>query len=209
MKLADAFARQPVLAVLRGRRPEGVVTAAETLAAAGVLVIEVTFTVPDAPGVVAALRKTLPGHVVGAGTVTTREEVDSAVDAGAEFLVSPGTPGDLLNAMLKTGIPSIPGAYTPSEVMATVQAGAPFVKLFPACTLGPRYLGQLRGPLQDVRAIPTGGLEIRDVPAWLGQGAAAVGLSTALCSPSDIEAEAWDLMTSRARELLAVTCEVT
>ena len=202
MELHETLEAQRVLAVLRGDDVAGVVAAAEVLAGAGIGAIEVTWTVPDAERAVTALRERLPGHLIGAGTLTTPDEVARAVGAGAQFVVSPGTPPVLLDALLACGVPALPGVLTPGEVLAATTAGATAVKLFPAGAFGPGYLGQLRGPFPTVQVVPTGGIDVPAVPDWIARGALAVGLSTSLCSPEDIRRRDWAPVEARARAVL-------
>ena len=202
MQLHQVLATQRVLAVLRGDDAAGVVAAAEVLAGAGIGAIEVTWTVPDAERAVASLRDRLPDHLIGAGTLTTPREVAVAVGAGAQFVVSPGSPAALLDAMLGCGVPALPGVLTPGEVVAATVAGATAVKLFPAGTVGPAYLAQLRGPFPMLDVVPTGGIDVQGVEDWLAQGALAVGLSTSLCSPGDIRRRDWGSVVARVRAVL-------
>jgi 2-dehydro-3-deoxyphosphogluconate aldolase / (4S)-4-hydroxy-2-oxoglutarate aldolase len=202
VELQQVLRAQRVLAVLRGDDAAGVVAAAEVLAGAGIGAIEVTWTVPDAERAVAALRDRLPDHLIGAGTLTTPGEVAGAVGAGAQFVVSPGTPAALLDAMLGCGVPAIPGVLTPTEVVSATVAGASAVKLFPAGTVGPGYLAQLRGPFPMLDVVPTGGIDLQTTEDWLAQGALAVGLGSSLCSPGDIRRRDWDAVVERVRSIL-------
>lgn len=203
MQLNEVLEAQRVLAVLRGDDVEGVVAAAEVLAGAGIGAIEVTWTVPDAERAVTTLRERLPDQLIGAGTLTTPGQVARAVAAGAQFVVSPGSPAELLDAMLGCGVPALPGVLTPGEVVAATAAGATAVKLFPASAFGPAYLGQLHGPFPRLRVVPTGGIDVASVPDWIARGALAVGLSTALCSQRDISRRDWGPVEDRARAALA------
>jgi 2-dehydro-3-deoxyphosphogluconate aldolase / (4S)-4-hydroxy-2-oxoglutarate aldolase len=166
--------RSGVVAVLRAPTADGFAAVADVLVGAGITAIEVTLTSQGAMDALAGLRRQLPSHaVVGAGTILTADQAKASVDAGAAFLVSPVLDPDLLNSL---GVPFYPGALTPTEVFTAHRAGAPLVKLFPAATVGPRYVKDLHGPLPGVRIMPTGGIAIGDVAAWLTAGASAVGL---------------------------------
>ncbi|MEX5717798.1 bifunctional 4-hydroxy-2-oxoglutarate aldolase/2-dehydro-3-deoxy-phosphogluconate aldolase [Geodermatophilus maliterrae] len=202
MELHEVLQEQRVLAVLRGDDAAGVVAAAEVLAGAGIGAIEVTWTVADAERVVTTLRERLPSHVIGAGTLTTPGEVARAVGAGAQFVVSPGSPAELLDALLGSGVPALPGVLTPGEVVAATAAGATAVKLFPAGAFGPGYLGQLRGPFPTLEVVPTGGIDVPSVGDWIARGALAVGLSTALCSHEDVRRRDWGPVEARAHAAL-------
>jgi 2-dehydro-3-deoxyphosphogluconate aldolase / (4S)-4-hydroxy-2-oxoglutarate aldolase len=162
-----------VVAVLRAPSADGFAAVADVLVEAGITAIEVTLTSRGAVDALAGLRRQLPAAaVVGAGTVLTADEAKAAVDAGAEFLVSPVFDPELGDF----GVPFYPGGLTPTEIFQAARRGAPMVKLFPAATVGPRYLKDLHGPLPGVRIMPTGGIDLDDVAAWLTAGAAAVGL---------------------------------
>ena len=161
-----AVVRSGVVAVLRAPTADGFAAVADVLVEAGITAIEVTLTSRGAIDALAGLRRQLPpSAVVGAGTVLTADDAKAAVDAGAAFLVSP-----LLDPALGGGfgVPFYPGGLTPTEMFTAHRAGAPLVKLFPAATVGPRYLKDLHGPLPDVRIMPTGGIDIGDIATWLG-----------------------------------------
>jgi 2-dehydro-3-deoxyphosphogluconate aldolase/(4S)-4-hydroxy-2-oxoglutarate aldolase len=166
--------RSGVVAVLRAPTADGFAAVADVLVGAGITAIEVTLTSQGAVDALAGLRRQLPSHaVVGAGTILTADQAKASVDAGAAFLVSPVLDPELLNSF---GVPFYPGALTPTEVFTAHRMGAPLVKLFPAATVGPRYVKDLHGPLPGVRIMPTGGIAIGDVAGWLTAGASAVGL---------------------------------
>ncbi|BCJ55297.1 hypothetical protein Asp14428_67720 [Actinoplanes sp. NBRC 14428] len=173
MSVTEAIVRSGVVAVLRAPTADAFSAVADVLVESGITALEVTLTSKGALEALAGLCRQLPPHVVvGAGTVLSADDAEASIDAGAAFLVSPvAVPG-----VEGAGVPFYPGAFTPSEIFAAARTGAPLVKLFPASAVGPRYLKDLHGPLPDVRIMPTGGIEIADVAAWLGAGAAAVGL---------------------------------
>jgi 2-dehydro-3-deoxyphosphogluconate aldolase / (4S)-4-hydroxy-2-oxoglutarate aldolase len=172
-RTTEAIVGSGVVAVLRAATADGFATVADVLVESGITAIEVTLTSRGAVGALAGLRRQLPPEaVVGAGTVLTADQAKAAVDAGAAFLVSPVL--DL--ALGSFGVPFYPGGLTPTEIFQAARSGAPLVKLFPAAAVGPRYVKDLHGPLPDVRIMPTGGIAIDDVAAWLTAGAAAVGL---------------------------------
>ena len=148
-----------VIAVLRTDTPDEAVTAALTLAAAGVRAIELTFTIPDAAGALGEARGRLPaGVLLGAGTIRSGAQLDDALAAGAEFLVTPHLDAGLVRAMLATGRLVLPGVFTPSEVAAALAAGARVVKLFPAATGGLAHFKALRSPFPELQVVPTGGI---------------------------------------------------
>jgi 2-dehydro-3-deoxyphosphogluconate aldolase/(4S)-4-hydroxy-2-oxoglutarate aldolase len=153
----------------------------DVLVEEGVRAVEVTFTTSGALDAVARLAERYGGAaLVGAGTVTTAAEATAAIDAGASFLVSPAVCPDVIATAVAAGVAVVPGAFTPTEVLAAHRAGATSVKVFPAGALGPRYLTDLHGPLPDVPLVPTGRIGIEEIPAWLQAGAVAVGLGSPL-----------------------------
>jgi 2-dehydro-3-deoxyphosphogluconate aldolase/(4S)-4-hydroxy-2-oxoglutarate aldolase len=133
------------------------------------------------------------GGLVGAGTVLSVEAAREAVDAGAAFIVMPHIDPAIVRWCVEHGIPCLPGALTPTEVLAAWQAGASAVKLFPASSVGPGYIAQLRGPFPDILVVPTGGVSADDAGTWIAAGAVAVGLGSWLVGdgePAGVEARA-------------------
>ena len=190
-----------VVAVVRAPDPASAVRGVEALVAGGVTGIEITYSTPDAPSVIAELsRRHGDGIVLGAGTVLTSEQVTEAAEAGASFLVSPGSDDELAEAMRATDLTMLLGALTPSEVMHTSKLGADAVKIFPASLGGPSYVRALRGPFPDVPFVPTGGVSAANVGDWLSAGAFAVGAGGELCSAADLAAGRWDDLEGRARQ---------
>ncbi len=174
-----------LLAVVRGESRAAALDVVGALIEGGVLGIEITFTTPEAPQVIQDLHEEYGDHILlGAGTVTTREQVEQAAEAGSTFLVSPGCDPELLPAMLGTGLLVLPGILTPSEVMLARRLGVPAMKLFPGSSGGPPYLKALRGPFPDIAFVPTGGVSVENVADWFTAGALAVGAGGALAPPS-------------------------
>jgi len=148
---------------------------------AGVRSLELTLTTKGALGVVERLAARVPAEVeVGVGTVLTAADVDRSVAAGARFVVSPSVDPEVIAAALRHRIASFPGAFTPTEMTAAWKAGASAVKLFPAGRLGPGFLKDVRAPLPDIPVVPTGGVDIASIGAWLAAGAVAVGMGSPL-----------------------------
>ncbi|GIM96675.1 bifunctional 4-hydroxy-2-oxoglutarate aldolase/2-dehydro-3-deoxy-phosphogluconate aldolase [Paractinoplanes toevensis] len=169
-----AVVRSGIVAILRAPTSDGFAAVAEVLVGSGITALEVTLTSRGAIEALAGLRRQLPASVaVGAGTVLTSDDAKAAVDAGAEFLVAPNLDVALLQSSL---VPFYPGTATPTEMFAAYQAGAPLVKVFPASNLGPDFLRNVRGPLPQIKVMPTGGIKIEDIADWLFAGAKAVGL---------------------------------
>lgn len=200
----ESILKRKVIAVVRAASADEAVAAACALFAGGITALEITFTTPAAHVAIQRLRGDLGEDAfVGAGTVRTRRDVQLATDAGAQFLVAPGMQLPLLTAMRMSGIPTLVGALTPSEIMAAVDGGADMVKLFPASLGGPKYLSAIRGPFPEVAFCPTGGVNERNIGEWFEAGAAAVGAGGDLCSPRLIDERDWRTIESNARSLVS------
>jgi 2-dehydro-3-deoxyphosphogluconate aldolase/(4S)-4-hydroxy-2-oxoglutarate aldolase len=155
--------------------------AAETVYEAGIPVVEITATVPNAVEVIAQLTQNYPNFVVGAGTVLDTDTAQRCVDAGARFLTSPGLVPDVLEFTLKHDLVAIPGALTPSEVIAAWKAGADFVKIYPCAQVGgDQYIRALKVPLPQVRMIASGGVNQLTAANFIFAGAASLGIGSEL-----------------------------
>lgn len=200
----DRLHEQGVIAVLRGPSPELTLKMVEALIEGGIRAIEITYTTPEADTVVEKLVGLHGGDlVVGMGTLRTPEHADRAKGAGAAFVVSPHLEENLAGAMNRTGLVTMFGALTPSEVVRAHALGSNVVKLFPGSLGGPGYLKALRGPLPDIPLMPTGGVSLDNVADWLQAGAFAVGAGSNLC-PTDWAREGrFDAISERAAEFVA------
>jgi len=193
-----------LIVVIRSPTADEALHIGRVLLGAGVQVLEVTGTTPDACGVLTALRGEAQARVLlGIGSIRSVDDVRRADDVGADFLVSPGSPAQLIEGMLATGRLTLPGVFTSTEVMHAHALGARAVKLFPASRIGPDGLRALRGPFPDVAFVPTGGIRPEDVSHWLEAGALAVGVGGQLAPATllgDTEATA---LAVRVRDVLA------
>jgi len=181
-QIEDRIRAARVVAVLRLRDHTRAVEVAETLAEGGVTALEFTLDDPGGIGAIERVAARIGDHVlVGAGTVTEVAQVAAAREAGARFCVSPHLDPAVIAAANGAGLAPLPGIATPTELLAARRAGARLLKLFPAGPLGgAAYLKALKGPFGDAELIPTGGVEIDDVRAWLDAGATAVGVGSSL-----------------------------
>ena len=193
-----------LLAVLRGPSPELTVQMVRALVAGGVNGIEITYSTPDAARVVRRLRREYgEGILLGMGTLTELEQASEAVEAGAEFLVSPHCHPELAQAMLATGLAVMLGALTPTEVFQAHRLGADIVKVFPGSLVGPGYIKALRGPFPQIPMMPTGGVGLENIADWFAAGAAAVGAGSELCPPALARQGRFDEITARAGQFMA------
>lgn len=192
-----------VIAVIRTTSPDDAVAVAEALAEGGVGAIELTYSVPNVADAIREVRKRLgSGIVVGAGTLTNNRHAREAAAAGAEFLVSPHLDEQLLDAMLATGLASLPGIFTPSEAAAALRQGAEAVKLFPAVTAGTVHLRALRAPFPEIKVVPTGGIGIANAAEWLAAGSWAIGVGGELAPMMLAGDAARSELVERARALV-------
>jgi 2-dehydro-3-deoxyphosphogluconate aldolase/(4S)-4-hydroxy-2-oxoglutarate aldolase len=193
-----------VIAVIRMKDAARLAEAAAALLRGGVGVLEVTMTVPGAVEIIREMARTkAPGTLVGAGTVLDAGAATDVIAAGADFVVSPVTDRETVQACRDAGVLVAPGAFTPTEIVAAWGAGADIVKVFPATSLGPQFFRDLRGPLPHIRLMPTGGVTLENAAEFLAAGAAAVGIGTALVDAKAVEAGDWEALEARARRLMA------
>jgi 2-dehydro-3-deoxyphosphogluconate aldolase/(4S)-4-hydroxy-2-oxoglutarate aldolase len=192
-----------LVAILRGRSGDRLAAACETLLESGVRCLEITMNTPGALDVVRRLAGSAPGIEVGVGTVRRAEEVDAAADSGATFIVSPNTAPGVGERAARLGLGWYPGALSPTEIATAWDLGATAVKVFPAGSAGgPRYLREVRAPLDDIQLIPTGGVGVEDVPDYLRAGALAVGMGGPLLGRALEDDEGLQGLGGRARAAL-------
>lgn len=201
----DRLREEGVIAVLRGPTPELTLKMVEALIEGGLRAVEITYSTPEADSVVEQLVD-LHGDdlIVGMGTLRKPDEAERAKLAGAAFIVSPHLETNLAQAMNATGLVTMFGALTPTEVVrAYEQLGSNVVKLFPGSLGGPSYLKALRGPLPDIPLMPTGGVSLDNVADWLEAGAFAVGAGSNLCPTDWARQGRFDRISRRAEAFLA------
>lgn len=193
-----------IIAVVRARRADQVLPLAEALVAGGVTAIEVTLTTPDALTALAATARHLGARaLVGVGTVLNAEQCRAALAAGAEFVVSPIARRELVPLAHAADKPVMLGACTPTEAQLVYEAGADFVKLFPAETLGPAFIKALRAPLPHLKIVPTGGVDLRTLADFIRAGCVAVGVGSSLITADILAREDWPALTELARQYVA------
>jgi 2-dehydro-3-deoxyphosphogluconate aldolase / (4S)-4-hydroxy-2-oxoglutarate aldolase len=195
-EIERAIGAARLLPVLRTPDAAGAVQAAETLLDAGLGVIELTATTPGWPDALRDVRRRHPGAVLGAGTVTTAEDARRAVDAGADFLVSPYPAAEVRGFADETGTVFLEGGFTPGEVAAASARG--IAKLFPAHVGGPAYLRSVLAVLPGARIVPTGGIGLGEVGDYLAAGAHAVGVGSDLVRAPDPAKAVRELLEGRA-----------
>ena len=198
-----------VVPVIRASSADEAARVIDAIAEGGIDVFEITMTVPGAVGLIQEIgTKYGDSAVVGAGTVMDPETAERCIDAGAQFVISPSLNLDTIAACRTQGIAVMPGALTPTEIVTAWNAGADFVKVFPAEALGgATYLKNLKGPLPHVKIIPTGGVSLTNAADFIRAGARAVGVGTELVNLDAIRAGNPDLIKERARQYLQIVKE--
>ena len=183
--------------------------AADAVCAGGIPIVELTMTVPGAVDVIAQLAKSMGNDVlVGAGTVLDAEAAQRCLDAGAQFLVSPGFDAGTVQLAKKAGILIMAGALTPTEVITAWKAGSDFVKIFPCGTIGgAKYIKALKAPLPQVPMVPTGGVNLDTAAEFLRSGADALGIGGELISAAALKAGNLKAITDAARQYVAIVKE--
>jgi len=171
-----------IVPVVRAGNLDEARRAVDAICAGGIPIIEITMTVPDAPKMIGELVRRYGSSVLtGAGTVTNAKQAEICLDAGAQFLVSPGLSVPVLEAAARRGTLAIPGALTPTEVMNSLEAGAPLVKIFPCGSAGgPKHIKALKAPFPNAKLIPTGGVNATNAAEYLTAGAFALGVGADL-----------------------------
>ena len=177
------------VAIIRASSGELLVDVSKAIYAGGLDVIEVTFTVPGVLDILAQTKRELGDKILlGAGTVLDTESARAAILAGAEFIVTPTVNTDVIDLCNRYDKLIMTGAFTPTEVLTAWEAGADIIKVFPAFVGGPAYLKALHGPLPQIPLMPTGGVDLETLPAYLKAGACAVGLGSSLVTSQMVEA---------------------
>lgn len=174
-----------VVAILRGCDPAHILPIAEALYAGGIRLLEITLNSRDALDAIKETNKHWSQKLlIGAGTVLTPDEAESAIAAGAKFILSPSLDIPTIQRTRELGALSIPGAFTATEILTAWRNGADMVKVFPA-SVGPHYFRDLRGPLPQIPLMPTGGVNLENIRQFQKAGAAAFGIGSALVAPTD------------------------
>jgi 2-dehydro-3-deoxyphosphogluconate aldolase/(4S)-4-hydroxy-2-oxoglutarate aldolase len=188
-----------LISVIRASSPAIALSSADAVAKGGIVLVEVTFTVPDATHVMSELR-IHADLVVGAGTVLTATQAEQALEAGARFIVAPNLSLEVARVAREAGVMYVPGAYTTNEILAARAAGAHVIKVYPVGVAGgPAYIRVIRDPLPDVPMLAAGGTDLENTVPFLQAGCVGVGLGAALADPALAAAGRCDEITRRAR----------
>jgi len=198
-----------IVPVIRASSAELAIKVADAVCAGGIPIVEITMTVPGAIDVIAQLAKSIGSHVlIGAGTVLDSEAAMQCIDAGAEFIVSPGFDPETVRTVNRIGKLMMAGALTPTEVISAWKAGSDFVKVFPCGAVGgAKYIRALKAPLPQVPLVPTGGVNVETAADFIRAGAAALGIGGELVSSSALKSGDTSEITKLAQRYLAIVRE--
>ena len=205
MKTVATLREVGIIPIIRASSADAVVPVAEALLHAGLPICEITLTIPNAIDAIGAVAKRFSGKLLlGAGTVTDAGMCKRAVDAGAEFIVTPCLVAEVIEAAHRADVAVLPGALTPGEVFEAFRLGGDMVKVFPAQSVGgAAYLRALRGPFPDIPLVPTGGVTLENLAELFQAGAAAVGVGTELISKDALARRDYAAIGALAKQFLA------
>jgi 2-dehydro-3-deoxyphosphogluconate aldolase/(4S)-4-hydroxy-2-oxoglutarate aldolase len=193
------FRSMPIVGILRFFPRDQVEHLVPAVVEGGLVNLEVTLNSPGAADLIRLTRDLLgPRGNVGAGTVTSMQGLDLALEAGASFIVTPVVLPEVIRACVERGVPVMPGAMTPTEIFTAWNLGASLVKVFPADQLGPGHLRAVKAPFPEIRLMPTGGVTVETLPAFRDAGADAFGVGSPLFDPRQVAAGNWDWFRQRA-----------
>ena len=208
--IKQAIKEHKLIAIVRGVAPETCVKIAQALYEGGFRLMEITYnqsrpeTWEDTAKTIGAVAQAMAGKMyVGAGTVTSPELAELTHKYGGQFIISPDTYPEVITRTNELGMVSIPGVLTPSEVMIAHRAGADFVKLFPAGTMGAAYVKAIKAPISHVDMLVVGGVDEKNIASFLAAGAAGAGIGGNLVNKDWVEAGQFEKITEMARQLVA------
>lgn len=197
-----------IIAIIRADSGRQLIQVAESLLAGGVDCIEITMTTPNALEVIASCRKAMADTaLIGVGSVTGAEVARRAIDAGAQYIVTPVLKTEIIGAAHRADLPCIPGALSPTEILRATDDGADMVKVFPAGLFGPKYFKNLLAPLPHLKLTPTGGVDLDTAADWIAAGAVAIGVGSALVTKAALAAGDFAEIRRLAGQYVSIVAE--
>jgi 2-dehydro-3-deoxyphosphogluconate aldolase/(4S)-4-hydroxy-2-oxoglutarate aldolase len=190
----------PIVGILRGFSTPQVIEIVRAAARGGLRNLEITMGPKDTPEQIREARKIAGDKMcIGAGTVLGRDSLEDALEVGASFIVTPIVKERVIEECTRLKIPVFPGAYSPAEILQAWELGAAMVKVFPADTLGPGYIKVIKGPLPQVKLMPTGGVDLKTIAAYKKAGADGFGIGGPLFDRTRVEAGDWNWVEAQCR----------
>ena len=186
------FYRAPLVGIMRGLEMEDILQIAKVYLESGLYTLEITMNTLDVANIISTLRKEFPDLNIGAGTVCTMQDFQTALNAGSQFIVSPIVNEEVIKNCVEQGIPIFPGAFTPTEIYRAWALGASAVKVFPSTQLGPQYIKDVLAPLNDIKLMPTGGVSKENIKSFFEAGAVGAGLGSSLFNKKLLRAKDYE-----------------
>ena len=200
----DLFTQIPLIGIIRGFDQNQTTHILEQFLSAGLTTIEITLNTPNALEIIKKSSENFGGKLnVGAGTVCTMDDLKKALDAGAQFIVTPIFDSEIITFCKENGVPVFPGAFSPTEIYQAWSLGATMVKVFPGGLLGAQYIKEVKGPLQEIKLLPTGGVGLSNIEEFIRAGADGFGLGGALIDKILVENEDWKGLKSHFEKFVA------
>ncbi|GAA4396133.1 bifunctional 4-hydroxy-2-oxoglutarate aldolase/2-dehydro-3-deoxy-phosphogluconate aldolase [Nibrella viscosa] len=201
---SDLFSRMPIIGIIRNLAPDDVAAILPVYRDAGLTTVEITMNTAGAEEIIRYARSTFAGDLnIGAGTVCTKKDLERALDAGAQFIVTPILEKAVIKACLKQEIPVFPGALTPTEIYKAWSLGAAMVKVYPVAVMGPGYIKDLKAPLNQIKLLPTGGISLQNMTAFMKAGADGLGIGGELFDKQLIKEKNWPALKAHFQMFVA------
>lgn len=189
----NGFAKVPIVGIIRNLNFEVIEKILPVYLSAGLTTIEITMNTPAAEDIIRFAADKYKGQLnVGAGTVCNTDDLEQAIRAGSQFIVTPILDADVVRTCVSKNIPVFPGAYTPTEIYQAWKLGASMVKVYPATSLGPEYIKDVKAPLNNIKLMPTGGIGLSNIEAFMKAGANGLGIGGQLFDKKLIKNQDWD-----------------
>lgn len=207
-KIIERILNPGIVAIIRADSSEQLIDASRALIDGGISGIEITMTTPNALKVIADVRRVFGDKVLaGVGTVLDVKTAEAALEAGAEFVVTPVLKPEVIAFCNRANRPILAGSYTPTEAQTATELGADFVKIFPADGLGPAYIRAIRGPLPHLKIVPTGGVDVNTAGEFIKAGCSAVAAGSSLVSKEILKNQDWAKLKDLASQFVAAVAK--
>jgi len=201
--ILEGILKRKAVAVIRVKEPDKLKKVIEAIHAGGVSVAEITMTVPNAIQLIEKMNEELNDEIIiGVGSVLNAAVAESAIKAGAKYVVSPILKKEIIDTAHKFNVPAMPGCFTPTEIQYAFELGADIIKVFPADVVGMEFFKAILAPMPHLKLMPTGGVTLTNAGKWLNAGACAVGIGSALLDKDAIKSENYSKLTENARLIM-------
>ncbi len=200
----ELFEKAPIVGIIRNVSLDDVKAILPICREAGLTTVEITMNTPNAAEIIKyALENEGSGLNIGAGTVCTKQDLEDALEAGSQFIVTPIISSKIIKTCVKKGIPVFPGAYTPTEIYKAWSLGASMVKIYPATALGPAYIKDVKAPLNQIKLLPTGGVSLDNIHDFKKAGADGYGIGSQLFDKELIKSKDWNGLKNHIQKFIS------